>query len=154
MQYFLKITVSPPISLEKSLNIGKVIKLMVNLSFPKFSFLLESSIFIIGNKYCQFPSSIFKKITAKFLSLNNCGLLVILSNKDEKRWLGQLASRIILEMLFPQDTCFLISSRSALCRLLISSWRILKGCILIGQDLIQLILFTGSSRFFEVLNCN
>jgi len=69
--------------IEKSLNIGKAVKLMVNTNFPKFSFFLESSIFIIGNKYCQFPSSILKKITAKFLSLNNCGLLFF-SNKNEK----------------------------------------------------------------------
>lgn len=65
--------------------------------FQNSHFFLENSIFIIGNKYCQFPSSILKKITAKFVSLNNCGYSFQL---EQKKWLGHLATRIILEVLF------------------------------------------------------
>lgn len=62
---------------------------MVDMSFPKFSFSLESSHFITGTECYHFPGSegslysFFKKISAKYPRLNNdCySLLVVLSSK-------------------------------------------------------------------------
>jgi len=49
--------ISPPISSEKSGSMWEAVKLLTaDTGFPKFSFLLASSNFVIGNKYLQlFP---------------------------------------------------------------------------------------------------
>lgn len=82
----------------------------IHISFFNF----KSSNFVLGNKYCQLfflkwqlILSIFMKMSAKYAHLNSHSfhLLVILSDSIPwKKWLVELATQVIAQVLFLKTT--------------------------------------------------
>lgn len=93
--------------------IFKILGTITVTHFQKLYFSLESSIFIIGNKYYQLFSStwqtmfIFRKICATYLSLNSHSLPGILWSKNDVLWKKQLillAAQTTTQMLPLEST--------------------------------------------------
>lgn len=97
----------------------KVMVTCIDATFPKFWFSLESSNLIIDNKCCQLFSAawsdsltwfIFGKMSARYPSVNNCSLLVILSSKKQKKkcFVKKMTSLVCSSSTcsFPRDSLY------------------------------------------------
>lgn len=141
----------PLISSEKPFNTGKLSSSGWQISFPKFSFLLESvsCIILSTNSVNCFPWNdrvtlfIFETMSTKYPSQKTTVCLSVLWSENGDTWktkqLVQLATRS--HNCFPQDYYPpSIAPQSTSWTHLISSHRILKRHILVGWVLLKLIL--------------
>ena len=106
---------------------------------PFFCFIIEMT--------CLFCS--FWRKYVRYLILTNHDLSVVLSSKNDvplfNKWLVQSAIQRITHVLL-EIAITAACSRSALCRLPISSHRIWKTWVFKGQDLIKFLIYRVSSR--------
>lgn len=125
-----------PISSEKVVKYWETAKLNSDTyMFPTFHFLLQSSDFIIGHKYCQLFSLkwqvhllVFEKISAWYPNLNKHSYLPIVQVKKKKKQLS--TQTIVILCFFLKNLHTSVCSRAALCTP-ISSHRILRRYILL-----------------------